>query len=57
MSDESKTPPPRWKGKCTKGDDYMKCPDMKETYGDMSGERYRCATCGETYYLDYEEMK
>ena len=34
------------------------CPNLKETNPtDMSGERYRCAVCGYSYYLDYEDMK
>lgn len=39
--------------KCSNGD----CPNMKCTYEGMDGERYRCAVCGESYYLDYEDMK
>lgn len=27
------------------------------TYEGMDGERYRCSKCGESYFLDYEEMK
>ena len=34
-----------------------RCSNMKETYSDMSGERYLCEVCGATYYLDYEDMK
>jgi hypothetical protein len=34
-----------------------RCPNMKETYSDFEGERYRCDVCGASYYLDYEEMK
>jgi hypothetical protein len=33
------------------------CPNIKETYSDMSGERYRCEKCGYSYYLDYDDMK
>lgn len=33
------------------------CPNMKEVGGGMDGERYRCAICGKSYFLDYEEMK
>jgi len=36
---------------------YMRCPNMKETYGGFDGERYRCEQCGESYYLDYDEMR
>lgn len=38
-----------------KGD--SSCPNMKEAGGGFSGERYRCEVCGESYFLDYEEMK
>lgn len=37
--------------------DVMKCPHMKEVGGGFDGERYRCDRCGESYYLDYEEMR
>lgn len=33
------------------------CPNMKETGGGMAGEQYRCAVCGESFYLDYDEMR
>lgn len=36
---------------------YRDCPNMKEAGGGMEGERYRCAVCGKSYFLDYEEMK
>jgi hypothetical protein len=32
--------------------EYMKC-----TYEGMDGERYRCERCGQSYFLDYEDMK
>lgn len=53
------TPNPRWKGDCKNLDvtDSAKCPNMKETYSDLRGESYRCEVCGESYYLDYEEMR
>ena len=35
----------------------MKCKNLKETGGGMEGERYRCDVCGESFFLDYEEMK
>jgi transposase-like protein len=35
----------------------VKCPNMVETGGGFEGERYRCAVCGATYYLDYDDMK
>jgi hypothetical protein len=49
----------RWKGQCTEPGqtEYAKCPNMKCTYEGMDGERYRCTVCGESYFLDYEEMK
>ena len=34
-----------------------RCPNIKCTYEGMDGERYRCETCGASFYLDYEEMK
>ncbi len=34
-----------------------RCPHIKETYSGMDGERYRCALCGESYFLDYDEMR
>ena len=37
--------------------DVMKCPHMNEVGGGFSGERYRCDRCGESYYLDYEDMR
>jgi hypothetical protein len=30
---------------------------MKEDGGGMEGEQYRCAVCGEAFYLDYDEMR
>ena len=33
------------------------CPNMREDGGGMEGERYRCAVCGDSYFLDYEDMK
>lgn len=33
------------------------CPNIKEVGGDFEGERYRCAVCGYSYFLDYEDMK
>ena len=37
--------------------DITKCENMKNTYNGFEGERYRCNVCGESYFLDYEEMK
>ena len=36
---------------------YHDCPNMKEDGGGFDGERYSCAVCGKSYYLDYEDMK
>ena len=33
------------------------CPNMRETGGGMEGERYRCEVCGESYFLDYDDMR
>lgn len=33
------------------------CPNLKEVGGGMGGERYRCDVCGESYFLDYDEMR
>jgi len=38
-------------------DENGRCPNMKEVGGGFDGERYSCDLCGESYYLDYEEMK
>jgi hypothetical protein len=46
--------------KCTNGytsPELMKCENMKCTYEGMDGERYRCEWCGQSFYLDYEEMR
>ena len=37
--------------------DATKCANMKETYSGFDGERYRCGVCGQSYFLDYEEMR
>ena len=49
--DKTKQPP-----ECTI-DENNKCPNMRCTSETMNGERYRCEVCGESYYLDYEEMR
>ena len=36
---------------------WSQCPNIKETYSGMDGERYRCAVCGESYFLDYDDMR
>ena len=45
---------------CTEGHargNLDRCKNMKCTYEGMDGERYRCDRCGESYFLDYEEMR
>lgn len=39
------------------GTNKMRCPNLVETYSGMDGERYKCAVCGEYFFLDYEEMR
>ena len=34
-----------------------RCPHIENTYNGMDGERYRCKLCGESYFLDYDEMR
>lgn len=36
---------------------HMMCPNMKCTYAGFDGERYRCRVCGDSYFLDCEEMR
>jgi hypothetical protein len=33
------------------------CQNMTCPYEGYEGERYRCPVCGESYFLDYEDMK
>lgn len=35
----------------------MACKNLKEVGGGFDGERYRCEVCGESFYLDYDEMR
>lgn len=42
---------------CRIDEPFGRCPNLKETYSGFDGERYRCDRCGESYFLDYEEMK
>jgi hypothetical protein len=35
----------------------MACPNLKETGGGFEGERYRCEVCGESFFLDYDDMR
>ena len=48
--DPSKQPP-----ECH-GDGVNVCPHLKEVGGGFDGERYRCDVCGESFFLDYDEM-
>ena len=49
--DEKKTP-------CSKETrNHMMCRNMKMTYEGFDGERYRCKVCGESYFLDLDEMR
>lgn len=36
---------------------WSRCPNLKETGGGMDGERWSCAICGESFFLDYDEMR
>lgn len=36
---------------------WSQCQNLKDVGGGFEGERYRCAVCGESYFLDYEDMK
>lgn len=36
---------------------WSQCPNLKETGGGFEGERYRCEVCGESFFLDYDEMR
>lgn len=47
----------RDKSKCDTPAKQVRCPNMKCTHEDADGERYRCEVCGESYYLDYDEIK
>jgi hypothetical protein len=49
-------PTPRPHGAVGNGT-WSRCPNIKCTYEGMDGERYRCDVCGESYFLDYEDMK
>lgn len=52
------TPPAVDKPKpCDKGQQHLKCPTMLSTYDGFDGERYRCERCGQSIWLDYEDMK
>ena len=45
------------RAKCVQDCGPVRCKNMKCTYDGMDGERYRCDVCGESYFLDYEEMR
>lgn len=36
---------------------WSQCQNLKCIYEGMDGERYRCEVCGESYFLDYDEMR
>lgn len=36
---------------------WSRCQNIKETYSGMDGERYGCDVCGESYFLDYDDMR
>jgi len=33
------------------------CPNLKNIYEGYDGERWQCEVCGESFYLDYDEMR
>lgn len=33
------------------------CPNIKNTYEGYDGERWRCEVCGESFFLDYDDMQ
>ena len=33
------------------------CPHIKCTYEGFDGERWRCDLCGQSFYLDYDDMR
>lgn len=35
----------------------MGCPNLKNTYEGFDGERYRCEVCGESFFLNYDDMQ
>lgn len=53
---DTKGDPSKQPVECTVNKDNC-CPNLKEVGGGFEGERYRCAVCGESFFLDYEEMK
>jgi len=53
---------PEWKEKqveipCKTDRESWSCKNMKSSYEGYDGERYRCAVCSRSVYLDYEDMK
>lgn len=36
---------------------WSTCPNLQETGGGFEGERYECTVCGESYFLDYDDMR
>jgi len=55
--DENNQTVPKKTGVCPTPNKYGECSNMKEVGGGFEGERYRCDVCGQTYFLDYEDMK
>jgi len=51
------TTPPKAECKAPQPNQRGECENMKCTYEGFDGERSRCEVCGQTYFLDYEEMK
>lgn len=41
------------------GKQCPKCQEgrVRETFSDMSGERYRCDKCTYSYYIDYDDIR
>jgi hypothetical protein len=59
MSDH-KGDPSKQSPECQIGKDgvpFPGCPNLKNTYEGMDGERYSCEVCGESFFLDYDEMR
>jgi uncharacterized protein with PIN domain len=50
--DQSKRPP-----ECNTAQRPTSCPHIKCTYEGYDGERWNCNTCGQSFYLDYDEMR
>lgn len=48
--DKSKQPP-----ECKDGS--TSCPNIKCLYEGANGERWRCGKCGESFWLEYDDMR